>query len=247
MRHTFRYMVATPPPAGATLVLGEEDSHHLARVVRRRAGDALELIDGAGGVWPATVVEPGPPSRVRVSAPRVAAPPAPVHLYQGLAEWGRIDLVVEKAAELGVGGITLYASRRCRRVPDDEAWTRRRGRLLRVAEAAARQSGRAHLPEVRGLWSLDRVLAAEPRGRGRLFDPSGLDDGGAPPAGGSAGIAVLVGPDAGLDDDEVAAARAAGWAVCGLGSGVLRAETAALVALTLALRATGALRPAPAG
>src|SRR5262249_54151273 len=146
MRHVFRYLIDAPDGPGATVTLSPADSHHLLRVVRRRAGDPLELIDGTGLLWPAVLVEEGPPAAVRVAAPTAAARAGPVALYQGLADWGRLDVLVEKAAELGLERVTLFTSASVRRVPDEDAWRRRRARLGRVAESAARQAGQGHLP-----------------------------------------------------------------------------------------------------
>jgi 16S rRNA (uracil1498-N3)-methyltransferase len=241
VKHTFRYMVQGALAAGEEVALSSADSHHLARVVRRRAGDEVELIDGTGRLWPATVVEIGPPALLRASDPQPGPSPAPVTLYQGLAEWGRLDVLVEKAAELGLERVVLYASARARRVPDPDAWRRRRGRFLRVAESAARQAGRAHLPRMDGLLAFDAVLAEIPPGEGFLLDP------GAPLAlsealaEGRERVSLLIGPEAGLSDDERLAAEAAGLTPCTLGPAVLRAETAALVALSLSLAAVGAL------
>jgi len=241
MRHTFRYMVAPPPEPGQEVALSADDSRHLARVVRRRPGDEVELTDGAGRLWPAVVLGTGPPAVVRVGEARAAPAPAPVALYLGLAEWGRIDLVVEKTAELGLREVVLLTTERTRRVPGPEAWSRRRERLARVGAAAARQSGQAWLPAVRGLVPFSEVLAEIPTGEGYLIDPRG--EASLPAAGASGGapgrMALMVGPEAGFSEREVAAARESGLAVCRLGPTVLRSETAALVAVSLALAATG--------
>jgi 16S rRNA (uracil1498-N3)-methyltransferase len=245
VRHVFRYLVRTVPGPGETLALSDADTHHLVKVVRRRAGDGVELIDPEGQLWPATVVDAGPPARVRVAAAAELGPPAaPVVLYQGLAEWGRVDMLVEKAAELGVSEVVLFASERARRVPAPDAWRRRRERLGRVVEAAARQAGRGNLTRVRGLLALDAVLAEIPQGTGFLLDARGERSLSAALAGTTArpgAVRVVVGPDTGFAENEVRAAREAGLAVCRLGAGTLRAETAALVALSLALQAAGAL------
>ena len=245
MRHTFRYLVTEAPEAGAEVTLSYADSHHLARVVRRRPGDAVELIDGAGTRWAAVVVEAGERARVRVeAASAVAAPPVSVTLYQGLIDGGRLDTLVEKAAELGVEEVAVVVTERVRRVPGADAWERRRLRLLRVAESAARQSGQARLPRLRGLVPFPEVVSEIPAGEGYLIDPRG--DASFPSAlsgrdGAPARVSLVVGPEAGFGDAEVALARDAGLAVCGLGSAILRAETAALVAVSLALAAGGAL------
>ena len=241
MKHTFRYVVTDRPEPGQRVELTPADSHHLARIVRRRTGDSVELIDGAGRIWPATVAALGHVAVVEVGEPRRAAPPAGVTLYQGLCEWGRLDLVVEKAAELGIPRVVFHLSGRAKRVPDPDTWRRRRGRFTRVAESAARQSGQGYLPRVQGLVPLARVLEEVPPGEGYLIDPRGerplptalAESGGAPR------LSLLIGPDAGFAPDEVEAGREAGWNVCSLGPSTLRSETAALVALSIALQATG--------
>lgn len=235
MRHVFRYAVAEDPGSGAEIALAPTDAHHLARVVRRAAGDPVELIGPDGRIWPAVVVDAGPAATVRATGePRAAAPPR-VALFQGLAEWNRIDLVVEKAVELGVGPVTLFASERTRRVPDEAAWARRRERLDRVATAAARQAGTAGVGPVRGLLAFDAVVAGIPAGEGFLIDPRGeLTLTTAVADGGGVRASLVVGPDAGFSGAEVARARDAGLAVCRLGPTILRAETAAVVAMAIA-------------
>jgi len=225
---------------GEEVALGADDAHHMARVVRRRAGDAVELIDGEGIIWPATVVSPDP-AVVRVGpAPRTPPARLGVSLAVGLAEWGRLHLVVEKATELGVPSITVVSSDRSGRVPDAAGFERRRARMLRVAEAAARQSGHAALPEIRGIVPLDEVLThtdpvfvVDPRGE------TGLADAVAATAPETA--LVVVGADAGFSEDEIDRARDAGATIARMGDAVLRTETAAIVAISITAAVMGAL------
>jgi 16S rRNA (uracil1498-N3)-methyltransferase len=240
VRHTFRYLVAEAPAPGDEVALSPDDSHHLSRVVRRRPGDAVELTDGAGRLWPAVVVATGARATVRAGEPRDAPRPPPVALFLGLTDWARVDLVVAKAAELGVRDLALMTSERVGRVPGPDAWERRRRRLERVAAAAARQSGQAWLPRLRGLVPFGDALAEVPPGEGCLIDPRG-DAAISAVVGRFGRAALLVGPQAGFSEAEVAHARAAGLAVCGLGPAVLRTETAAIAAVTLALAAAGRL------
>lgn len=244
MRHTFRYLVARAPRSGEEIALSPDDSHHLARVVRRRPGDDLELIDPDGRRWGAVVVSLGPPASVRVTARAPAErEAAPIALYLGLAEWGRLDVAVEKTVELGAGEVTLFVSERAGRVPQADAWGRRRERLERVAQAAARQCGRAPLARVRGLVPFAEVIAEIPAGEGFLIDPRG--DAPLLPALGAPGlsdarIALVIGPQAGFSDSEVTLARESGLPVCTLGPTILRAETAAIAAVAIAAAAVGA-------
>jgi 16S rRNA (uracil1498-N3)-methyltransferase len=241
VRHTFRYLAPEPPREGGEMALSEADTHHLLRVVRRGPGDEVELIDDGGRLWPAVVVEAGRRATVRVGRPRPGPAPSEVTLYQGLAEWNRLDLVVEKAAELGLSEVALLVTERVRRVPDAGAWERRRERLARVAQAAARQSGQAWLPRLRGLVPFADAVAEIPSGEGCLIDARG-DAAIADVVGPAGRAALLVGPQAGFSEHEVARGREAGLAVCGLGPATLRTETAALVAVSLALAAAGRLR-----
>lgn len=245
MRHTFRYLVPGAPRPGDTIALSSADSHHLVRVVRRVPDDPLELIDPAGRLWAATLIAPGPPATVRVRAPRSRPAPAPLTLYLGLLEAGRLDVVVEKAAELGVERVVLVRSERVRRVPSVEALARRLERLGRVVAAAARQSGHGALTRVEGLVPFDAVLDELGSDEAYLIDARGeaglgealLARGPAAPR----RVALAVGPEAGFSEGEWARARGRGIPACRLGPATLRAETAALVAMSLALGATGHL------
>lgn len=239
MRHTFRYLAGQGLRPGATLTLGPEDSHHLARVVRRRAGDPLELIDGAGLLWSATVLAPGPPATVRVGEARPAPALVPLALAQGLLEGGRLDLVVQKAAELGVARVVVFASERARRSPGAQEARRRLGRLERVAAAAARQAGQGRTTAVEGLVPFRAVLDELDADDAYLIDARGEAGLTMALSGGPVPRALLVGPEAGFAPAEVDEARSRGVRVCRLGPVTLRAETAALAAVTLALAAAG--------
>jgi 16S rRNA (uracil1498-N3)-methyltransferase len=244
MRHLFRYVVDLPPSPGDVFTLGGDDSHHLSRVVRRRPGDAVEVIAPGGELWPCEVVDAGPPSRVRVTGPARPGPrAAPVDLWVGLCDPGRLDLVVEKAAELGVRRVGVMVTERAKRIPDDDAWARRIERMARVAEAAARQSGRGMWPVPGPLIPFSHVLADIAPEQGIILDPRAPASlagilGGRPH---DAPVTLLVGPDTGFSGAEVDAAIAAGATPAGLGDGMLRAETAAIAAVTLALAARGGL------
>lgn len=248
MRHTFRYLVTGPLAAGDRVMLAPDDARHCARVVRRGVGDMVELIDGDGGLWAATITALDGGVEVMVGARRPAPALAPVILGVGLLDSARLDLVVEKATELGVRECAVVLTGRVRRVPEDAAWRRRADRLGRVVQAAARQSGRGRLMPVRGLVPFGDIVADTAPGTGFLIDPAGDIPLGAalraaPP---EHPRTLLVGPEAGFARDEVDHAAAAGWTICTLGPAVLRAETAAVTAVALACDAAGHLGPAAA-
>lgn len=241
MKHTFRYVVAQDLAPGERVTLPGDDAHHLLRVVRRRVGDPLELIDASGRIWPATVTETDPACAVRVGAePRPAPPPLPVDLIVGIAEPARLDLVVEKASELGVRSVTIVTSERTRRTPSPDAFATRVERLTRIAEGAARQSGNATPTAVRGLVAFFDVIDVDATAS-LLLDPRGEIGLPAALAGSSGPVRIAVGPDTGWSGAEVDRARDAGWTICGLGPATLRMETAAVAACVLAADAYGRL------
>ncbi len=218
--------------------LGDAECRH-ARVLRLAAGDAVELFDGRGGAWEARV-EVSSRQRLEVSVgPRVSRsaatePPLELTLVQGLARGARMDEVIRHGTELGVARFIPVRFRRS---------TRRGGNVERwrsIARDAARQCGRDVVPEVGEVADLHAWLSGPPEGWRCLLRPPapGVHSlSAALPRTLSAAV-VIVGPEGGLDDDEIAAVHTAGFESVSLGPRVLRTETAGLasVAAILALR-----------
>ena len=216
--------------AGAACrVEGEEAAH--ARARRLAAGDAVVLVDGSGREAGATVARIGRGFvDVEVETVRAAAPDAGsfIHLLVAAVRSERLSWIAEKATELGAARLTLVTSERTQRFRASDALG---PRLARVVREAAKQAEAARSPVIAGPVALADALRDE-RASTRLF----LDLGGEPfpsrlPA---AATALLVGPEGGWTDGELAAALAAGWVATSLAAGKLRAETAAVAELTLA-------------
>ena len=243
MRHIFRGTVGDVPEPGATVTLSVDDGHHLIRVARRRVGDATEVIDPDGGIWPAVIEDLGPPVRVRVAdGARRGPPTVPLDLFVGTLEWGRFDLIVEKCTEIGIERLTMFSSARAARKTDQVGFDRRRARLQRLADAAAKQSGQGRRPDLRGLVPFSTVIDEIAAGTGFLVDArGGRALGQALGATGPSRVALVVGADAGFSDGEIDQAVVAGIEICGLGASTLRAETAALVAIAIAADRLGAM------
>jgi 16S rRNA (uracil1498-N3)-methyltransferase len=212
--------------------LTPEARHYLEHVLRLAPGAELEVFDGRGAVFPARV---DPAFTTLSLGPRRETPRrgAPIWLLFALAKGEKADLVVQKATELGAERLVPFAADRSvvRLAPDKGE--ERAGRWRRIAEEAARQSGRADVPDVAAPRGLEAALAELPPAFTPLvFHPGGvslaaLD---APAAG---GLAAVVGPEGGLTDEELRACERAGARRMSLGPRVLRAETAAIVAVAL--------------
>ena len=210
-------------------VLGPEARRYLADVLRLAPGAAIEVFDGRGGRYRAEIeagfeaVRLGPREAATAAAAEIA-------LVVALAKGEKMDLVVQKTTELGVARVLPFEAERSVVRLEPAKRGERAERWRRIAAEAARQCGRADIPEVRAPSSLEAALAAlPPGGRVLLFHPGGGRLEGA--TGGA--VAAVVGPEGGLTDAEVRACEAAGATRAGLGPRVLRAETAAIVAVTL--------------
>jgi 16S rRNA (uracil1498-N3)-methyltransferase len=217
---------------GGTTPLAPADAHYLRDVLRLAEGEAIEVFDGEGGVHRARIAAGF--AALEVEPRRPAPPPgARVDLAFALAKGEKNDLVVQKATELGVTRLLPFAAARSVVKLDADRGEGRLRRWERIAAEAARQCGRAHVPSVAAPAPLARVLAAVPaRFRLVAFHPGGVPFADAcDPA--AEGHLAVIGPEGGLAGDELAACAAAGAVVATLGPRVLRAETAALTAVTL--------------
>ena len=228
---------------GSRGLLGPEARRYLADVLRLAPGTRIEVFDGRGGRYPAEI---GPGFEWVTLGPREAAPPASVEitLVVALAKGEKMELVVQKTTELGVARILAFEAERSVVRLEPEKGEERAARWGRIAAEAARQCGRADVPEVSRPLPLAGALAAlAPGTRLLVFHPGGAQPApGAPPPGdaglagegaGPTSLAAVVGPEGGLTDAEVRACEAAGALRSGLGPRVLRAETAAIVAVAL--------------
>jgi 16S rRNA (uracil1498-N3)-methyltransferase len=231
------------------VIVSDEDHRYLTRVLRLALGDVVTLFDGQGREADAEVSRVGPRAvELRVLARRDAPPQRgpELTLIQALARGEKLDLVVQKATELGAHRILPVSTERA--VPKLEP-VRSASRLLRwrkIAAQAARQSGRADVPAVEPVASFATAIAGAPRDALKLLFWEGSRGQGlkevlaaAPPAPSS--VVLAVGPEGGFTDEEVERARESGFSVVGLGPRILRTETAGLVALAMVGYALGDL------
>jgi 16S rRNA (uracil1498-N3)-methyltransferase len=236
-----RILIASAPeqsPANQPLhTLDARQSHHLVRVLRLAAGAEVECFDGAGGRFAALIERPDPKAcTIRLTA-RVDVDTEGalrITLAQGISAAERMDWTIEKAVELGVHAIQPLVSARTQLRLDAPRLQRRHEHWVRIVEAACMQCGRDRLPALAPACSLDQWLADTDRPAARtriVFAPQATARLSTLRIDRSLPIDVLVGPESGLDPQELERAGAAGFEAVRLGPRVLRTETAGLAAI----------------
>jgi 16S rRNA (uracil1498-N3)-methyltransferase len=247
-----RFFVPASDIADGTASVRGSEFRHLQRVLRLREGDHVTLFDDAGKEHAGVIVSLSPRvAVVRVTAstePRRESPLA-LTLYQGIPKGRKMDLVIEKATELGIQTIVPFSS--AFSLGAGAGAVAKRDRWQRVAVAASKQSGRTSVPQVAAPMTFAELVAGAAAHDLRLLFYEGagtvpfvaLPEPATPPA----SAAIVIGPEGGFSRDETAAARDAGFALVAMGPRILRTETAALVAATLVQARWGDLGAERAG
>ena len=240
-----RFFVPGALVAEQSLALPASAARHV-QVLRLQPGQEITLFNGEGGQWQARITAMGR-SDVQVELLQWQAterePQRRVHLGLGMPANERMDWLVEKATELGAASLwPLQTAHSVLRLSGVRA-SKKRLHWQAVATAACEQCGGNRLPEIGPINDLPHWLASAPKAPLRCLLSL---DAQAPPldtllaqASAQAEVVFLSGPEGGLSAGEEAQARAAGFVPVSLGTRVLRAETAALAALSLAVLARG--------
>jgi 16S rRNA (uracil1498-N3)-methyltransferase len=229
-----RFFVSPTAMDHDPVVFAPREAHHIATVLRLRSGARIMVFDGRREAEAdlVTVTAGGVAARL-VSPPHTSGRPLELTLLQGIARGPKMDLIVRMGTELGLSSVFPVVT--ARSLPGPGA--PRLDRWRRVAQEAARQSGRADLPEIHPPAALPDALAAlgpvdllvvpwedERRSIGEVVAGRAC-----------AAAAVLIGPEGGLAAEEVELARAAGGQTVSLGTLILRTETAGMVAMAMLL------------
>jgi 16S rRNA (uracil1498-N3)-methyltransferase len=232
--------------ANTELSLGSEQARYVGRVLRLRSGDALTVFDGSGGEYPATI---GTITKQELNLSvgehisRSAESPLRIRLVQGISRGERMDIVVQKATELGVQRISpvLTDFSVVKLEPDRAA--KRRDHWQKIAQSACEQCRRNIVPAIDAPQSLlewfgdntgsdkpQLILRADARDSMPAIDMPGSD------------LTILIGPEGGFSEAEYERATVAGLKAVRLGPRIMRTETAALAAISIAQATWGDYR-----
>jgi 16S rRNA (uracil1498-N3)-methyltransferase len=252
MKSMTRRRFYAPPSAWApdqkSLTLSATETRHAREALRLKSGDEIYVFDGAGREFQCAVqtISRNASEVSVISEVAPARSESPLHLTLAIAllKGEKFDLVIQKATELGVKRIVPLNSERADfRLRDHQDANARVTRWQRIAREAAKQSGRAYVPEVtapmafnslvnksteaekKSSDTLARLMFSE-RGGQALSKATGDFEG-------QSKIAAIVGPEGGWADQELDLARAGDWQIVTLSGRILRAETAAIVVVGL--------------
>lgn len=234
MRLTRCHVDAALAP-GAKLVLPDSAAAHLVRVLRLREGDACVLFNGDGKDHAARIASAGKREvvvEILSAAPVDNESPLRITLVQGIARGEKMDLILQKATELGVAAIVPVLAERTEVKLDAERTGKRMEHWRNVIVSACEQSGRARLPELAPPAALgDAGKAITDESVKLTLDPEGESTLATLTAPASQSIAIAIGPEGGWSPRDRELLRMAGFSGLRLGPRVLRTETAGLAAI----------------
>jgi len=225
--------------AGETVTLPEPEAKRLHRVLRLCAGDTLTIFDGKSEF--SAVIRSISPKSAEIELTEKTEthtePPVRILLGQGLPKGEKLEWALQKSTELGVSGFVPVVLGRSVRTPRPGSETKSLERMRTIAAEAAAQSGRISPPEVHGFTDLEGFMDIS-RGADLKIVPyeSESTRGMADALSGASGVksvAVLVGPEGGLTEEEVARLTDNGFVAVRLGPRILRTETAGITAVAL--------------
>jgi 16S rRNA (uracil1498-N3)-methyltransferase len=228
-----------------TITFPQTETHHLSRVLRKKRGDSVWVVDGEGTTYQVellTISRESARGKIIQKRRRIGEPTSRITLAQAVLKRDKFDWIVEKATEIGVERIIPFTSEFAQTV----AGTQKISRWRRVAVSAMKQSGRSVLPEISEPMSLSKVLARGSHCTYRLIAHRGTNSQSLsikPVTGAktTSSALLVIGPEGGFSDDEVQTAVDQSFTPVSLGPRRLRAETAGLVLCSIIMYQLGEL------
>ena len=237
----YRFFVEEDQIGEREIVITGSDVNHIRNVLRMKPGEQMAVSDGKGKDYGCRVREI---FRDKVMADILEEKgaegelPARIYLFQGLPKGDKMELIIQKAVELGVYQVIPVATRRAVVKLDKKKEEAKVGRWNGIAQSAAKQSGRGIIPQVAAVASFKEALAMT-----EGFDVKVIPFEHASGMEGTrqefqriqpgTDAAVFIGPEGGFEDEEIALARSMGVTAISLGKRILRTETAGLMALSV--------------
>ncbi|WP_087023891.1 16S rRNA (uracil(1498)-N(3))-methyltransferase [Thaumasiovibrio subtropicus] len=221
-------------PDEGVVALSEEAANHVGRVLRMQTGQEVLLFDGSNAEFPA-IISAASKKHVEVTIQqrieRSVESPLDLHLGQVVSRGEKMEFTIQKSVELGVNTITPLISERCGVKLNAERFEKKRQQWQKIAIAACEQSGRNVVPEIRPIMSLEAWCEEAYEGLKLNLHPRAQYSINTLP-GPVSKLKLLIGPEGGLSEEEIAMTENYQFEEILLGPRVLRTETAAMTAIT---------------
>ena len=224
-------------------IISGDDAKHIAKVLRMHAGEKLVACDCQGYDYDC-VIESLSDKEVELSVERKyhseTESSVSVTLYQAMPKSDKMELIIQKAVELGVSAIVPVQTKRCVSRPDAKSMAKKLERYNRIALEAAKQCGRGRIPQVLPMLDFaDAIKAMKEDQRAFLFYENSTSSFRKELEQGVNSVSIMVGAEGGFEEEEVQKALDLGIASLSLGKRILRCETAPLAALSIIMYETG--------
>ena len=227
---------------GDRYIITGADHNHIKNVLRMKVGDTILIsANGKSDLCEIEIID-----NDEIVAPIIEEDyqntelPLQIHLFQGLPKSDKMELIIQKAVELGVYSITPIEMKRCIVKFDDKKKKSKVARWQAISESAAKQSKRNTIPEINEIISYKAALDAA-KELDLLLVPYENEDGilstkeALATLKGVKSVGIIIGPEGGFDDGEIEAAKDAGGRIISLGKRILRTETAAITAVGMCM------------
>lgn len=224
-------------------IISGDDAKHIAKVLRMHAGEKLVACDCQGFDYDC-VIDSLTDKEVELSVERKylseTEPSVRVTLYQAMPKSDKMELIIQKAVELGVSAIVPVQTKRCVSRPDAKSMAKKLERYNRIALEAAKQCGRGRIPQVLPMLDFtEAIKAMKEDQRAFLFYENSTSSFRKELEQGVSSVSIMVGAEGGFEEEEVQKALDLDIASLSLGKRILRCETAPLAALSIIMYETG--------
>lgn len=231
---TIRSFLDLPLAPGQRFALPELTTHHLVRVLRLEVGDTCVLFNGDGHDYRARLLSAqkrGAEVEIDERLEVRNESPLRITLVQGIARGEKMDLILQKATELGVAAIAPVITDRTEVKLDGERTDKKMNHWRGVLAAACEQCGRARLPNILEPQTLAKFAASDGNVRRLVLDPEADNSLADLRLSADAGISLAIGPEGGFSERDLAMLHAGGYEKVRLGPRILRTETAGMAAI----------------
>ena len=215
------------------ITLTSEASNHLVNVLRVSEGLPVVLFNGDDNEYPAELLVANKRKCVVMVDAKLSLSletPLKIHLGQGISRGDRMDIVIQKAVELGVDEITPLITERCGVKLTSERWQKKLAQWQKIVIGACEQCGRNSVPKIHPVIQMNEWISQSTRQLRVTLHPhasKGIKHLSVP----SNGVRLIIGPEGGFSEAEIYATEQAGFQTCHMGPRVLRTETAAIAAI----------------